>query len=77
MSTTTKVIIAVAAIAAVGGAAFWAYKRHPEWFRASNAQNPNQVNPAVSSARDRTSQQIEAASTALESVSNVAAQWLQ
>lgn len=75
MTSTTKIIIAVAAVAAIGGAAFWAYKKHPEWFSRS-PQNPNQVNPAAAPIADKTAQRIAAGSKALDSLSNAAAHWL-
>lgn len=70
MNNTTKIIVAVAVVGALAGAAFWAYKKHPEWF-GRQTQNPNQVNPAVPQ-RDKLSDRINAASNALDSISNAA-----
>lgn len=62
MTTTTKVIIGVVAAAAIGGGAFWAYKKHPEWFGKGITSNPNQGNPAVAPAtQSRLQAQAESA----------------
>lgn len=69
MSNTTKIMIGVGVVAAVGVGVWFLYKRNPGLF--SRPQNPQQVNPAVGAtptAKDKTAQRIEAGSKALDSV---------
>jgi hypothetical protein len=73
MSSTMKTVLILGSVAVAAGAAFWVYKKHPEWIGLV-PQNPSQVNPAVQP--NALASKINAASNALDTVSNVANNWL-
>lgn len=69
MNGTTKMIIGVAVVAAIGVGVFIAYKKKPQWFGITNS-NPQQGNPAIVT-QDKTAQQIQAGTAAVKALSDI------
>jgi len=71
MSGNTKLIIGIAAVAAIGVGVFIAYKKKPEWFGIS--ANPNGGNPAIGAPPtvDKTAQRIQAGTAAAKALSDI------